>query len=322
MVAATTSADVRPLACIVASHLPSPAHGERQRRWSRLLRVRTCIGCPRSMDELGCGSKSILDGAANIGQSARASCRRCPTRTDPIKPCQRSRHVPPPSANCSPTNIDLCAGDPTAPPEEPAAPVVVTLRDIASFRPAAPDNGMEPGGWAIEGLPANFVAGASVQVVSGTLLGQPADVRFTPVGYRWTHSDGAVVEADGPGATWAALGQREFTATATSHVYAIRRRVHGRPVGGRARRVPIRRVAVAVRSPARSASRERRSACSSASSTRCSRRATASRTRPVPAADATAGSVETSAPPTPSDPVRCDRLGRYPVVVIGSPLRP
>ena len=96
----------------------------------------------------------------------------------------------------------------------------MTLRDIASFRPAAPDNGMEPGGWAIEGLPANFVAGASVQVVSGTLLGQPADVRFTPVGYRWTHSDGAVVEGDGPGATWAALGQREFSPTATSHVYA------------------------------------------------------------------------------------------------------
>ena len=59
-----------------------------------------------------------------------------------------------------------------------------------------------------------------MQVVSGTLLGQPADVRFTPVGYRWTHSDGAVVEGDGPGATWAALGQREFSPTATSHVYA------------------------------------------------------------------------------------------------------
>ncbi len=117
-------------------------------------------------------------------------------------------------------NVSICAGDPTTPPEEPAAPIVVTLRDIASFRPAAPGNGMEPGGWAIEGLPANFVAAASVQVVSGTLLGQPADVRFTPVGYRWTHSDGGVVESGGPGATWSALGQREFSQTATSHTYA------------------------------------------------------------------------------------------------------
>ncbi|WP_130353704.1 hypothetical protein [Agromyces ramosus] len=97
---------------------------------------------------------------------------------------------------------------------------MVTLRDIASFRPSAPENGMEPGGWAIEGLPANFVAGASVQVMSGTLLGQSADVRFTPVGFRWTHSDGGVVESVGPGATWATLGQREFSPTATSHVYA------------------------------------------------------------------------------------------------------
>jgi len=106
------------------------------------------------------------------------------------------------------------------PTEEPVAPVVVTLRDIASFRPATPGNGMEPAGWAIEGLPANFVAAASIEVVSGTLLGQPADVRFTPVGYRWAHSDGAVVEASTSGATWAALGLREFSETATSHVYA------------------------------------------------------------------------------------------------------
>jgi hypothetical protein len=116
----------------------------------------------------------------------------------------------------------VCAGDPAAPAEEaaPAAPVVVTLRDIASFRPATPGNGMEPGGWAIEGLPANFIAAASVEVVSGTLLGQPADVRFTPVGYRWAHSDGAAVESGTPGATWTTLGQREFTPTSTSHVYA------------------------------------------------------------------------------------------------------
>jgi hypothetical protein len=57
-------------------------------------------------------------------------------------------------------------------------------------------------------------------VVSGTLLGQPADVRFTPVGYRWVHSDGAAVESGTPGATWATLEQREFTPTSTSHVYA------------------------------------------------------------------------------------------------------
>lgn len=129
---------------------------------------------------------------------------------------------PPLRDDCSPTNVAICAGDPAAPPEEPTpAPVVVTLRDIASFRPAVPGNGMEPGGWAVVGLPANFVAAASVEVVSGTLLGQPADVRFTPVGYRWSHGDGGALETGSPGATWAQLGQREFSPTATSHVYAV-----------------------------------------------------------------------------------------------------
>lgn len=112
---------------------------------------------------------------------------------------------------------------PAAPPATPApgvAPTVVTLRDIAAFRPATPGNDMEPGGWAVVGLPANFVAAASAQVVPGTLLGQPADVRFTPIGYRWRHSDGATVESRSRGASWAQLGQKEFTATGSSHAYA------------------------------------------------------------------------------------------------------
>lgn len=131
-----------------------------------------------------------------------------------------STSPPPPPANCSPSDVTLCAGDPTPDPETPAPAVTVTLRDIASFRPAKPENTMEPGGWAVEDLPANFVAGASVEVVSGTLLGQPADVRFTPVGYRWAHSDGAVVEGGDPGQTWEALGVHEFAETGTSHAYA------------------------------------------------------------------------------------------------------
>jgi len=108
---------------------------------------------------------------------------------------------------------------PSAPPK-PGGPVVITLRDIASFRPTPPATVMEPKGWAVVGLPANFVADAEAQVVSGTLLGRTAEVRFTPVGYRWTHSDGAVVESASPGATWSELRTKEFTKTATSHVYA------------------------------------------------------------------------------------------------------
>ncbi|MFF2275715.1 PKD domain-containing protein [Agromyces sp. NPDC058126] len=79
---------------------------------------------------------------------------------------------------------------------------------------------MQPGGWAVAGLPANFVASSSVEVVAGTLLGRPAEVRFTPVGYRWVHSDGATVTSPTAGASWEALGLREFSQTGTSHVYA------------------------------------------------------------------------------------------------------
>ncbi|WP_353810324.1 hypothetical protein [Agromyces sp. SYSU T00194] len=115
-----------------------------------------------------------------------------------------------------------CWPEPECPAGEEAAGYVVTLADIASFRPVAPGDVMEPDGWAIVGLPANFVAGASAHVVSGVLLGAPADVRFTPVGHRWAHSDGGVVGDAAGGATWAALGQPEFSATPTSHVYAAR----------------------------------------------------------------------------------------------------
>ncbi|MGW9630210.1 PKD domain-containing protein [Agromyces sp. NPDC055520] len=119
---------------------------------------------------------------------------------------------------CSPTNPNRCFV--TEP--DPAAPIpgtIITLRDIASFVPAKPAGDMEPRGWAVRDLPANFIADASTQIITGTLLGQPADVRFTPVGYRWTHSDGGIIESATPGTTWESLGLREFTATATSHQY-------------------------------------------------------------------------------------------------------
>lgn len=121
---------------------------------------------------------------------------------------------------CSPVDPADCRMSAAESEPLPAGEPAVTMRDIASFRPAEPGNGMEPGGWAVVGLPANFVAESSVQTLSGTLLGRPAEVRFHPVAYRWTHSDGAVVQTSTPGSTWEALGQAEFTETATSHVYA------------------------------------------------------------------------------------------------------
>ncbi|TFD52224.1 hypothetical protein E3T55_06330 [Cryobacterium frigoriphilum] len=77
------------------------------------------------------------------------------------------------------------AGDPCD-PNRPAAVVVtpatpaLRISDVASFTPAAPTQQMQPNGWMVRGLATNFIAQASAHEQSGELLGQTADVRFTP----------------------------------------------------------------------------------------------------------------------------------------------
>lgn len=96
----------------------------------------------------------------------------------------------------------------------------MTLADIATFRPAPSAPASEPNGWGIAGLDTNFLADARTQVVAGTLLGRPASVRFTPIGYAWTYGDGSARTTTSAGATWQRSGAREFDPTPSSHVYA------------------------------------------------------------------------------------------------------
>ena len=98
---------------------------------------------------------------------------------------------------------------------------VPTLTDIAAFRPAPGVDHMEPDGWFVVGLDANFYATGGASVVSGTLLGYPAQVRFTPIRWRWTYGDGTTATRSTPGAPWAAQGIPEFEQTSTSHVYSL-----------------------------------------------------------------------------------------------------
>ncbi|MDJ0378405.1 hypothetical protein [Cryobacterium sp. PH31-L1] len=81
---------------------------------------------------------------------------------------------------------------------------------------------MEPGGWAIVGLAANFWATASAHIGDGLLLGQPAQVLFTPINYRWNFGDGSTASSPTGGASWADLGLAEFSTTPTSHKYAAK----------------------------------------------------------------------------------------------------
>ena len=118
------------------------------------------------------------------------------------------------------------AGDPCDPAFEAAPDTVVIpgtpavrISDVASFSPDAPTQQMQPNGWMVTGLATNFVARASAHELAGELLGQPADVRFTPIGYEWDYGDGATGFSAGGGATWQRLNVPEFSDTDTSHTY-------------------------------------------------------------------------------------------------------
>lgn len=98
----------------------------------------------------------------------------------------------------------------------------VTLADIASFRPAQPTLAGEPAGFGVVGMPTNLLASASEQRIPGTVLGWDVTVRFVPVAYVFDNGDGTTTRAATGGASWAALGQGQFTPTATSHAYRAR----------------------------------------------------------------------------------------------------
>ena len=98
----------------------------------------------------------------------------------------------------------------------PAAPV--TIRDVASFAPAAPTVTTEPAAWGVRGLHTNVIAAASGHTRTGTLLGQVAEVNFIPVGFTFDYGDGDTTTRTG-GSSWAALGLAEFSKTPTSHRY-------------------------------------------------------------------------------------------------------
>ena len=176
---------------------------------------------------LDCTAGSISGGQVIIGRSTT-------TPGSPAKPATRTGGatiIVVPAPLHAPATLQLvctisairpwyCPA-PARPVTTPAVPAraPVTLSDIAAFVPQAVTLQSEPQGWALVGLPVNFVAGASSHVVSGRLLGSAANVRFTPIAFAWSYGEGTSVTTTSPGATWAALGLPAFSATATSHVY-------------------------------------------------------------------------------------------------------
>ena len=109
---------------------------------------------------------------------------------------------------------------PVCQPQTPCDPaLVVRVTDLVSIDAQVSSQRMEPDGWVVVGLPANFMATAVEHTRSGMLLGFPADVRFTPAGFHWDYGDGTSVTTETGGASWAELGLPEFSETPTSHVF-------------------------------------------------------------------------------------------------------
>jgi PKD domain len=97
---------------------------------------------------------------------------------------------------------------------------VVTVSDLVGFDPPVATAHMEPNGWAVVGLPANFYATVEgPRVQTGSLLGQPASVRFAVAGFTWDYGDGASADVRVAGAPWEESSLPEFSATETSHEY-------------------------------------------------------------------------------------------------------
>ncbi|WP_300268159.1 hypothetical protein [Microbacterium sp.] len=98
----------------------------------------------------------------------------------------------------------------------------VTITDVAHFAPDGPALTGEPSNVGVAGLPTNFVATASAHTVDGEIFDFPVTVRFTPAGFDFAYGDGETTTTTTGGKTWHALGQAQFTPTATSHTYTER----------------------------------------------------------------------------------------------------
>lgn len=180
--------------------------------------LQAITGCPNVGGGIE-GDSAVLDGELTVGGSPGGSGGG-PGGAGSGGGAGGGSAAPP--MPCEEVFAGLCYGEGQSKPgDEQGAEGIrpITITDIAAFRPQAPRQTMQPDGWMVVGLPTNFIAHTGRHVVGGMLLGQSAEVRFTPVGYRWRYGDGTAVRRTSPGATWSALGLREFDATATSHVY-------------------------------------------------------------------------------------------------------
>lgn len=176
-------------------------------------------GCDLSSQELGlCTSGSIGSDRVTLDGTFTTPGDEGDTESDPTVDVEGGDSDGDPNTFCMDRVGDLTCWSVT--PSVDAGTAPVTLADIAEFRPEVGGHLMEPDGWTVTGLPTNMWSGASVHSVDGILLGGPATVRFTPVAWNWDYGDGSNTTLATGGAPWTTVGEREFSPTPTSHVFA------------------------------------------------------------------------------------------------------
>ena len=175
-----------------------------------------CTGAQTSNNSVNVWGRATTPGGSS--SVVTPAGRSTATRTTKPAPYYPSGAI---AFNClaRQSTIAGCRATPAPQAVTPVYYAPITLSDLANFVPQAASLTSQPRGWTVVNLNTNFIAGASIHVVSGSLFGNSAEVRFTPHAYDWSYGDGGTQTTSIAGSRWDALGLREFSPTATSHVY-------------------------------------------------------------------------------------------------------
>lgn len=175
------------------------------------------VGKSGPIDESSDAQSNLLATATKQDVTKLATIA-CTVATNPRGCFQRTSA----GLNPNPTGVATAtpAASASATPGTPAR--VITITDLARFLPVQAALHAEPDGWAVVGVPANFWVDVSAMTVSAPLLGENADVRFTPQLYTFDYGDAGSRTTAEAGRSWASLGQQELTVTPTGHTYTSR----------------------------------------------------------------------------------------------------
>lgn len=181
---------------------------------SALLVVPSTAPCSPDLAAIG-ACTTVSNSGEQVDIGAGVTNPAPPSEGEQSGPDESAPVIPNPDPNpCD--SVGTCGGYIVVMPPD------VTAADLASFRPTRPSLEGEPAGFGIVGAPTNVVAAASEQYLTGDLLGWDVTVRFVPAGFIFDYGDGTTARSTTGGASWAGLGQAQFTPTATSHAYRER----------------------------------------------------------------------------------------------------